>query len=296
MVTPAQRREAVAHLIAARQMSERRACRVAGVERALVRYRSRRPDDAALRTRLRALAHERRRFGYRRLHVLLRREGWTVNRKRVQRLYREERLMVRKRGGRKRALGLRAPLPVPDRPNACWSLDFVHDQMTDGRRFRVLVVVDDCTRECLGLVPDTSISGARVARELDRIIAWRGRPEAVLSDNGTELTSNAILAWADERGIAWRYIQPGKPVQNAFAESFTARLRDELLNETLFRSLGEARRLIEAWRHDYNHHRPHSKLGWLTPAGYAARWQQNEELEGRSSGAFNDDRIPGAPG
>ena len=142
MVTPAQRREAIAHLIAARQMSERRACRVAGVERALVRYRSRRPDDAELRTRLRALAHERRRFGYRRLHVLLRREGWTVNRKRVQRLYREERLMVRKRSGRKRALGLRAPMPVPDRPNACWSLDFVHDQMTDGRRFRVLVIVD----------------------------------------------------------------------------------------------------------------------------------------------------------
>ena len=237
MVTPAQRREAVVHLIAAHQMSERRACRAAGVDRALVRYRSRRPDDAELRTRLRALAHERRRFGYRRLHVLLRREGWTVNRKRVQRLYREERLMVRKRGGRKRALGLRAPLPVPDRPNACWSLDFVHDQMTDGRRFRVLVIVDDCTRECLGLVPDTSISGPRVARELDRIIAWRGRPEAVLSDNGTELTSNAILAWTDERRIAWRYIQPGKPVQNAFAESFNARLRDELLNETLFRSL-----------------------------------------------------------
>ena len=136
MVTSAQRREAVAHLIAACQMSEHRACRIAGVERAVVRYRSRRPDDAELRTRLRALAHERRRFGYRRLHVLLRREGWAVNRKRVQRLYREERLMVRKRGGRKRALGLRAPLPVPDRPNACWSLDFVHDQMTDGRRFR----------------------------------------------------------------------------------------------------------------------------------------------------------------
>jgi len=159
MVTSAQRREAVAHLIAACQMSERRACRIAGVERALVRYRSRRPDDAELRTRLRALAHERRRFGYRRLHVLLRREGWAVNRKRVQRLYREERLMVRKRGGRKRALGLRAPLPVPDRPNGCWSLDFVHDQMTDGRRFRVLVIVDDCTRECLGLVPDTSPFG-----------------------------------------------------------------------------------------------------------------------------------------
>ncbi|MBS0251418.1 MAG: DDE-type integrase/transposase/recombinase [Proteobacteria bacterium] len=183
-------------------MSERRACRFSGVERALVRYRSRRPDDVELRNRLRCLAHERRRFGYRRLYILLRREGWSVNRKRVQRLYLEERLMVRKRSCRKRALGLRAPLSVPDRPNACWSLDFVHDQRTDGRRFRVLVIIDDCTRECLALVADTSISGARVARELDHIITWRGKPEAVLSNNGTELTSNAILAWAGERHIA----------------------------------------------------------------------------------------------
>jgi putative transposase len=292
MVTPAHRREAVARLIAAHQMSERRACRVAGVERALVRYRLRRGDDAELRERLRALAHERRRFGYRRLHVLLRREGWAVNKKRVQRIYQEERLMVRKRGGRKRALGLRAPIQAPDRPNACWSLDFVHDQMTDGRRFRVLGVIDECTRECLALVPDTSISGQRVARELSRIIAWRGKPEAILSDNGTELTSNAILAWADERGVDWRYIQPGKPAQNAFAESFNGRLRDELLNETLFRSLAHARRMLDAWRDDYNHYRPHGKLGWLTPAGYAARWSRNEELEGRSLGAFDDARIP----
>jgi putative transposase len=292
MVTPAHRREAIAHVTTARQMSERRACRVAGVDRALVRYRPKRPDDAALRDRLKALAHERRRFGYRRLYVLLRREGWTVNRKRVQRIYREERLMVRKRRGRKRALGLRAPMQAPDRPNACWSLDFVHDQMNDGRRFRVLAVVDECTRECLALVPDTSISGQRVARELDRIIAWRGKPEAVLSDNGTELTSNAILIWTDERGVEWRYIQPGKPAQNAFVESFNARLRDELLNETLFRSLPHARLMLEAWRDDYNRHRPHGKLGWLTPAAYAARWQGNEELEGRPLGAFDEARIP----
>ncbi len=292
MVTPAQRREAVAHLQSAHQMSERRACRIAGVERALVRYRAIKGDDGELTARLRALAHERRRFGYRRLHVLLRREGWAVNKKRVQRIYREERLMVRKRGGRKRALGMRAPMAAPDRPNACWSLDFVHDQMTDGRRFRVFGVIDECTRECLALVPDTSISGQRVARELNRIIAWRGKPEAILSDNGTELTSNAILAWAGERGVKWRYIQPGKPAQNAFVESFNARLRDELLNETLFRSLTHARFMLEAWRDDYNHHRPHGKLGWLTPAGYAARWTQNEELEGRPSGAFDDGRIP----
>ena len=292
MVTPAQRRDAVTHLKSAHQMSERRACKIAGVNRALVRYRAKTPSDAPLRDRLKALAHERRRFGHRRLHVLLRREGWAVNKKRVQRIYREERLMVRKRGGRKRALGLRAPMKAPDRPNACWSLDFVHDQMTDGRRFRMLCVVDECTRECLALVPDTSISGQRVTRELNRIIEWRGRPEAILSDNGTELTSNAILAWSDEQHIEWRYIQPGKPSQNAFVESFNGRLRDELLNETLFRSLTHARQMLGAWREDYNHHRPHSKLGWLTPAGYAARWTQNIELEGRPSGAFDDDRIP----
>ena len=192
-------------------MSERRACRVIGVDRTSIRYRAKRRDDAELRARLRALAQERRRFGYRRLHVLLRREGVLVNKKRVQRLYQEERLMARRRSGRKRALGMRAPMPAPERPNACWSLDFVHDQMTDGRRFRVLTVVDNCTRECLALAPDTSISGMRVARELDRVIAWRGRPGGVISDNGTELTSNAILKWADETQVAWQYIQPGKP-------------------------------------------------------------------------------------
>jgi putative transposase len=292
VVTPAQRREAVAHLETTHGMSERRACRIIGVDRTSVRYRAIRQDDGELRARLKALAHARRRFGYRRLHILLRREGRRVNRKRVQRLYQEERLMVRRRGGRKRALGVRAPMAPPDRPNASWSLDFVHDQMTDGRRFRVLAVVDNCTRECLALVPDTSISGVRVARELDRIIAWRGSPAAVTSDNGTELTSNAILKWADERCVAWQYIQPGKPQQNAFSESFNGRLRDELLNETLFRSLPHARKALEAWRNDYNLHRPHSKLGWLTPSDYASAWARNEELEGRPSGAFDNDRIP----
>lgn len=158
MVTLAQRREAIAHLETAHEMSERRACRIIGVDRTSVRYKRTKPDDAELRARITALAHERRRFGYRRLYILLRREGRLVNRKRVQRIYQEEWLMVRRRGGRKRALGLRAPMAAPDRPNACWSLDFVHDQMTDGRRFRILGVIDECTRECLALVPDTSIS------------------------------------------------------------------------------------------------------------------------------------------
>jgi putative transposase len=265
---------------------------VISADRSSIRYRARRPDDAQLRSRLRQLAQQRRRFGYRRLHVLLKREGCEVNRKRIQRLYVEEKLQVRRRGGRKRALGTRVPMAVPDRPNARWSLDFAHDQMTDGRRFRILAVVDDCTRECLALVPDTSISGMRVARELDVITARRGRPASIVSDNGTELTSNAILGWADERSVAWHYIQPGKPVQNAFAESFIGRLRDELLNETLFRSIAHARRVLEAWRQDYNIDRPHSRLGWQSPIQYAARWVMNEDFEGHPSRVFDDRRIP----
>ena len=201
--------------------------------------------------------------------MLLRREGQVVNKKRVQRIYREERLTVRRRGGRKRAIGTRRPIETPQAANQRWSLDFVSDQMTDGRRFRILTVIDNCTRECLALVADTSLSGRRVARELDAIIAQRGRPDMIVSDNGTEYTSNAILGWADETGVGWHYIAPGKPQQNGFNESFNGRLRDELLNETLFRSLPHARAVLEAWRRDYNEQRPHSKLGWLTPQAYA---------------------------
>jgi len=270
MVTPAVKREAVAHVRSAFELSERRACRMIGCVRMTVRYRSRRAADTELRERLRALAHERRRFGYRRLHVLLRREGFIVNHKRLFRIYREERLLVRRRGGRKRALGTRAPMLIPEWPNDRWSLDFVADQFIDGRRLRILVVVDECTRECLALIADTSISGVRVARELDRLRGERGKPKTIVSDNGTELTSNAILRWADDHKIAWHYIAPGKPVQNAFAESFIGRLRDELLNETLFRSLAHTRAALEAWRADYNSERPHSRLGWMSPAIYAA--------------------------
>jgi len=269
MVTPAAHREAAAYLQQAYEMSQRRACRVIGGDRASVRYQARRADDGELRERLKALAQERRRFGYRRLHVLLRREGHTVNKKRVQRLYREERLMVRRRGGRKRALGTRRPIETPTAANQRWSLDFVSDQFTDGRRFRILEVYDDCTRECLALVADTSISGRRVARELDAIIGWRGKPVTIVSDNGTELTSNAILEWADQRKVDWHYIAPGKPQQNGFSESFNGKLRDELLNETLFGSLADARAKLATWRRDYNEVRPHSSLRYLTPADYA---------------------------
>jgi putative transposase len=168
-------------------------------------------------------------------------------------------------------VGTRRPIEAPLAPNQRWSLDFVSDQLTDGRRFRILAVVDDCTRECLALIVDTLISGQRVARELDEIIRRRGRcPGTVVSDNGTEPTSNAILDWTDKVGVGWHYIAPGKPQQNGFIESFNGRLRDELLNETLFMSPPHARAALEAWRHDYNEERPHSKLGWMTPRAYAS--------------------------
>jgi putative transposase len=259
-------------------MSERRACKAIGHCRMTIRYQTRRVDDASLRQRMKALAHERRRFGYRRLHVLLRREGYAVNHKRLFRLYREEKLAVRRRGGRKRAIGTRAPMAVPTAPNERWSLDFVSDQFTDGRRFRILTVVDDCTRECLALVADTSLSGRRVARELDRLLFERGKPKMVVSDNGTELTSNAILKWADQNRVAWHYIAPGKPMQNGFIESFNGRLRDELLNETLFTSLAQVRVALGCWRADYNDTRPHSRLGWKTPSEYASAHYPRRDL------------------
>jgi putative transposase len=247
-------------------ISERRACAILGADRSAVRYRSRLGDDAVLRTRLRDLARERRRFGYRRLGLLLRREGVLMNHKRLRRLYREERLQVRRRGGRKRAIGTRSPIALPQAANQRWSLDFASDTLADGRRFRILCVTDDFTRECLALAADTSLSGMRVARELDGIVTTRGLPVTVVSDNGTELTSIAILRWSQERSVGWHYIAPGKPQQNAFAESFIGRLRDECLNETVFTSLRHARAVLAGWQRDYNNVRPHSGLGGETPA------------------------------
>jgi putative transposase len=263
--------KAVTWAIEEKDYLQRRACQLIGVAPKTYRYVSRRPHDGEVRVRLRALANERRRFGYRRLHILLAREGHRLNHKKLFRLYRAERLGVRRRGGRKRALGTRAPMALPQRMNQRWSLDFVCDALACGRRFRVLAVVDDFTRECLALVTDTSLSGLRVGRELDRIVALRGRPAMIVSDNGTELASHAMLRWQQERGVAWQYIAPGKPQQNGFVESFNGRFRDECLNEHLFGSLPAARRIIEAWRTDYNTTRPHTSLNGLTPAAFATR-------------------------
>ena len=254
-----------------RGYTQRRACALVGIAPRVYRYRSVRPDDAGLRKRLRELAAERRRFGYRRLHLLLKREGVEINWKKLYRLYKEERLTVRRRGGRKRALGTRAPMALPQGPNQRWSLDFVSDTLVDGRRFRILCVLDDFTRECLATVVDNSISGHRVARTLDQIAELRGWPCMVVSDNGTEFTSNAMLSWQQDRQVEWHYIAPGKPMQNGFVESFNGRLRDECLNEHLFTSYAHARQVIADWRNDYNNHRPHTSLDGLTPDEFATR-------------------------
>jgi putative transposase len=276
VVTPDAKREAVAHLCDAHGVSQRRACDVLQVDRSTVRYRSKSPDDAELREAIKAVARERRRFGYRRIQVMLQRQGIFMNHKKLRRIYAEEKLQVRRRGGRKRALGTRRPMGVPDAANQRWSLDFVSDAFTDGRRFRILTIVDDFTRENVALVADTSLSGARVVRELEDAMAARGRPNTIVSDNGTEFTSMAILKWVQETGLDWHYIAPGKPTQNAFIESFNGKLRDECLNENLFSSLADAKDVLKDWKEDYNHHRPHSSLGNLTPQEFAQKMRMDK--------------------
>ncbi len=237
---------------------------------------SQRPDDAPERALLKELAAERRRFGYRRLREMARRKGVVMNLKKVYRLYCELGLKVHRRGGRKRAIGTRAPLEKAAGPNAIWVLDFVSDTLETGRRFRVFNVEDQFTRRGLGVEIDTSLPGRRIVRVLDRLVAAWGRPAMIVSDNGTELTCNAMLKWTTEQSISWHYIAPGKPMQNGFMESFNGKLRDECLNEHVFSSLAEARRVIEAWRVDYNEVRPHSSLAYQTPEEFAAAWVERQ--------------------
>jgi len=247
-------------------LSERRACRLVGMARTSCRYeRQRSEQEEELRARLRTLAGERRRFGYRRLRVLLRREGWAVNHKRVYRLYREEGLGVRRRQRKRTGAVERQPLVIPTRPNERWSMDFISDALSEGRKFRSLNIVDDFNRECLAAEVDTSITGARVVRVMERLREERGLPQILVTDNGPEFAGQALDVWAYERGVKLHFIEPGKPVQNAFIESFNGKMRDECLNEHWFLTLGEARETIEAWRRDYNEVRPHTALGNRTP-------------------------------
>jgi len=268
-VTVEARSSVVEHLRQDFGLSQRRSCALVAAPRSSCRYVRRRVEPEGLRKRLVELAVARPRFGYPRLHVLLRREGHVINRKRVWRLYREEGLAVRRRR-RKRVALPRQPLAVPTRRDECWSMDFVSDRLAGGRAIRTLTIVDDVTRECPALEVDTSLSGVRVAAVLERLWQAGRRPTTIRVDNGPELTSQALDAWAYRRGVRLHFIEPGKPTQNAYIESFNGKLRDECLNVNWFASLREAQVLIEAWRRDYNDVRPHESLRWQTPSEYAS--------------------------
>jgi putative transposase len=264
------RREAVLVMQMELELSQRRACGLMDLYRATCRYRKRRCEDERLRVRLRELAEARRRFGYRRLQVLLEREGWQVNHKRVYRLYIEEKLSLRRKRGRKRSL-VRQPLPAAGAPNQVWSVDFMSDTLSSGRRFRTLNIVDDYTRECLAIEVDTSLPSARVIRVLDKLVWQYGLPESLRVDNGPEFISVAMDRWAFQHGVRLDFIQPGKPTQNAHVESFNGHFRDECLAQAHYPTLARARVEIELWRVDYNCQRPHSSLRYETPKTFGDR-------------------------
>lgn len=250
--------------------SRRRLCRWLGINRKLLQRRPRVRDDAALRARLETLAAQYRRYGLPRMLVLLRREGIHDNHKRVGRVYRAAQLQVRKRVRRKLALGRGIPPPILAQRNLRWSMDFVHDRLRNGRRIRILTVVDDGTRESIAVEADFGFSGQRVTYVLDAVGAVRGLPDVIVLDNGPELTSRAMLRWSQEHHVRLHHIAPGKPIQNAYVESFNGKLRDECLNEYDFISLEHAQTAIATWRDQYNHERPHKALAWRTPEEYAA--------------------------
>lgn len=270
MVTISVRREVV-EAFKSRGHTERRSCELARLQRSTCRYASRRQDDPKLVTRLRAIAEERPRFGYRRVHALLRREGFEVNRKRVYRIYKAAGLAVKRRGRRK----LRATRPTPTvavtRPNQRWSMDFVHDYLGDGRKLRTFNVVDAFTRECLGIEVDTSLPSRRVTAVLDKLVWLYGLPESFRIDNGPEFISMTLQSWSDAHSVKLDFIQPGKPTQNAHIESFNGRFRDECLSQARFPTLARARAEIELWRVDYNTERPHSALDYQTPKTFGDR-------------------------
>jgi putative transposase len=257
-------------------VSERRACRVIGCHRKTYRYKSRAQDQTALRMRLRELAGVRVRYGYRRLHILLRREGWRVNHKRVYRLYRLEGLSVRSKVRRKQASALRPLLPAAQAPNEQWSMDFMSDSLASGQRFRLLTLVDNMSRESPAIEVGRSLTGHHVVAVLERLAAQRGLPQVLQVDNGPEFTSQALDAWAHRRGVKLAFSRPGTPTDNPFIEAFNGRLRQECLDQQWFYSLEEARICLEEWRKDYNTIRPHTALGNQTPATYAAAWHEQQ--------------------
>ena len=279
MVTPAARRTVVEFLKEHHHVSERRACNIVRLSRSSCRYQAKPTNDTEIRSRLRQLAEQRRKFGAPRLHVLLRREGFLINHKRTERLYREEGLSLRLKRRRKRSSHLRVVLAAPERINQHWSMDFVSDSLCNGRRFRILTVVDDLSKECPVLEADHSLTGQRVTRVLDRVSLTRGLPDVITVDNGPEFISKAVDAWAYANGVKLHFIQPGKPTQNAYIESFNGKFRDECLNEHVFTSLHDAQQKIEAWRQDYNVNRPHRSLNQQTPEEFTARFNRHSKIE-----------------
>jgi putative transposase len=258
-------------------LSERRAYKLVDLHRSVGRYESKKPPERDLKERIKQIAHEKNRYGYRRIQIVLRREGIVINHKKTFRLYRELNLKVRRRGARRKALGVRALNEKATGPNQIWALDFVADRLEDGRRFRLLTIIDVFTRESLKITVDTSLNGLRVTRELGELIQERGAPKTIVSDNGTEFTSNAVLRWWGEQGIKWHYIEPGKPTQNGSIESFNGKLRDEFLNQTIFFSLSSAKQLTEEWRNYYNKERPHTALGGSTPREYFLAYEEGKK-------------------
>lgn len=246
-------------------LSQRRVCRLVVLDRNTLRYQSRRSDDQALRAWMREIAETKRRYGCPRIYVRLRREGWRVNHKKVERLYREEGLSLRRRARKKTAAVPRVALPLPSQPGLCYAMDFVHDRLATGRRFKCLTMTDPYSKEVPVIEVDTSIGGDRVCRILDRLFVTRPLPETLILDNGPEFAGSALDAWAAQHGVHLHFIQPGKPVQNAFIESFNGKFRDECLNEHWLLTLQEAQVVIEAWRREYNEERTHSTIGDLTP-------------------------------
>jgi putative transposase len=264
-------RRAVVHELRERGLSERQALRLVGMSASCLRYRAVSDRNDRLRQRLNELAGQFRRHGYRMLHNRLVGEGWAINVKRTYRLYREHGLMVRRRRRKKLPVPERQPLLRPQHPNEVWSMDFLFDELANGRRIKTLTVVDDCSKEAVSIVVDTSIPALYVTRVLDQVAAERGLPKVIRTDNGPEFAGRTMQDWAARRGVELRFIQPGKPVQNAYIESFNSRLRDECLSQHWFASLSHMRSVIDAWRYDYNHHRPHSALRYVPPAVFAAR-------------------------
>ena len=271
MVTPMARRDAARHLVETFGVSVRRGCGLMRIRRSSFYYEGVERQDEPLRAAIRKAAQLRCRWGSPRIIAQMRRQGWPDNHKRIERLYREEGLQVRRRKRKHISRTERQPLIQPGKPNELWAIDFVSDATTKGRKLKMLTILDCFSRECLDIVTDTSICGAHVARKLEELGSARGFPQQITMDNGPEFTSIALDAWAYARDVKLQFIQPGKPVQNGYIESFNGRLRDECLNEHWFLSVADARQLVEEWRKDYNENRPHSSLGYLTPAEFAGR-------------------------